>query len=72
MMLWKVCQVTTREMVCWLAGLLDVVVLMHVMSGRAEVMDPIKESHLEIDTLHSNSALTAALGSSPSVGNAAV
>lgn len=36
----------------------------------AEVMDSIKESHLEKEGLHSNpSALTAALGSSPAVGS---
>ncbi len=36
----------------------------------AEVMDPIKESYLEKEGLHSNpSALTAALGSSPAVGS---
>lgn len=33
----------------------------------AEVMDSIKESHLEKDGGNSSSALTAALGSSPSV-----
>lgn len=40
------------------------------LRGVGEAMDPIKESHLEKEGLHSNpSALTAALGSSPAVGN---
>lgn len=38
--------------------------------GMGGVMDPIRESHLEKEGLHSNpSALTAALGSSPAVGS---
>lgn len=40
------------------------------LRGVGEVMDSIKESHLEKEGLHSNpSALTAALGSSPAVGS---
>ncbi|DBA98734.1 TPA: hypothetical protein ACH3X1_014507 [Trebouxia sp. C0004] len=40
------------------------------LGGVREVMDPIKESHLEKEGLHSNpSALTAALGSSPAIGS---